>query len=69
MDLGTSSTQEHKTRSQDCPGSQGNSACWSWQSPLAPPDPGSRVRWGHVALGKAELHSHLYFERQCFIAV
>jgi hypothetical protein len=60
-----------ETRSQDCAGSQGNSsACSSWQrGPWHHLHPGSVVRWEHIALGKAELYSHLYFELQCFISV
>lgn len=60
-----------KTRSQDGAGSQGNSsACWSWQrGPWHLLHPGSLVRWGHAAPGKAGLHSHLYFELRAFISV
>ena len=60
-----------KTRSQDCAGSLGNSsACWRWQrGPWHLLHPGSLVRGEHVAPGKAELHSHLYFELRGFISV
>lgn len=42
-----------------------SSACWSWQrGPWHLSYSGSLVRGGPEAPGKAELHSHLYFELQ-----
>lgn len=44
-----------------------SSACESWQRrPWHLLHPGSLERWRPVAPGKEELHSHLYFDLQCF---